>query len=138
MSTRRDVLKGGLATVVTTSLGACEDEVAPPDGLVVLPLTEAPELATVGGWVTHSVTSIFILLIARVDDATVIALDALCTHQQCVLNYRPDERDLSCRCHGSTFTEQGIVTRGPAERSLGRYQTTFDGEVVTVDLLTPG
>lgn len=44
------------------------------------------------------------------------ARSALCTHRTCKLNARRD--GFLCPCHGSTFTLDGRVTRGPARRDL--------------------
>lgn len=44
------------------------------------------------------------------------ARSALCTHRTCKLNARRDE--FHCPCHGSVFTLDGRVTRGPARRDL--------------------
>ena len=46
-------------------------------------------------------------------------LSAICTHRACALNIRRD--GLLCPCHGSTFTMDGHVTRGPARRDLPRF-----------------
>jgi Rieske Fe-S protein len=47
------------------------------------------------------------------------AMTAICTHRRCALKRR--ENIIRCRCHGSTFTAEGNVTRGPATRDLPRF-----------------
>ena len=47
------------------------------------------------------------------------AISAICTHRHCPL--RRFEDGIKCRCHGSTFTASGHVTRGPAKLDLPRY-----------------
>ena len=44
------------------------------------------------------------------------ARSALCTHRTCKLNAKRD--GFLCPCHGSVFTLDGRVTRGPARRDL--------------------
>ena len=46
-----------------------------------------------------------------------IALSSYCTHRICKVNPQKDQTFL-CKCHGSTFTEEGKVTEGPAKRDL--------------------
>jgi len=61
------------------------------------------------------------------------ALSANCTHKNCVL--KPKDDNLRCPCHGSIFTPEGDVTKGPAKTSLGRFKVTIDAQNhVIVDL----
>ena len=46
-----------------------------------------------------------------------VALSSYCTHRICKVNPQKDHTFL-CKCHGSTFTEEGKVTEGPAKRDL--------------------
>ena len=46
-----------------------------------------------------------------------VALSSFCTHRICKVNPQKDHTFL-CKCHGSTFTEEGKVTEGPAKRDL--------------------
>ncbi|MBL0175522.1 MAG: Rieske 2Fe-2S domain-containing protein [Ignavibacteria bacterium] len=61
--------------------------------------------------------------IALVKDgpAGMLALLLRCTHADAQL--APEARGYSCRMHGSKFTAQGSVTRGPAARDLERLRT---------------
>lgn len=45
------------------------------------------------------------------------AMSAVCTHRRCDLEAQPDH-SFYCPCHGSTFTADGHVTKGPAVRDL--------------------
>lgn len=49
----------------------------------------------------------------------VFAQSAICTHRACLLGQARD--GFRCPCHGSTFTVDGHVTRGPARRNLPRF-----------------
>ena len=55
-----------------------------------------------------------------------LAISAICTHKKCKLIAEPD-RSFYCKCHGSTFSPGGQVTRGPARRDLP-VLTTFKDE----------
>ena len=60
------------------------------------------------------------------------ALSAVCTHLGCITRYRPDERIITCPCHGSRFNLDGDVLAGPAPRPLRWLQMdlTSRGDVV--------
>jgi len=47
------------------------------------------------------------------------AQSAVCTHRNCKID--PTATGFLCRCHGSTFTPDGTVTKGPATRDLPRF-----------------
>jgi nitrite reductase/ring-hydroxylating ferredoxin subunit len=53
------------------------------------------------------------------EDKKIFASSAICTHKGATLKVRNGE--IWCPKHGSTFSEDGAVTKGPAESSLERY-----------------
>lgn len=44
------------------------------------------------------------------------ALSLVCTHLGCTVEQKPD--GFTCPCHGSRYTKDGKVIRGPAEKPL--------------------
>ncbi len=60
----------------------------------------------------------------------IIALDSLCTHQGCQVEWTDTE--FACPCHGSKFSADGEVTSGPATEALGTYEAKIDGNLVLV------
>jgi Rieske Fe-S protein len=54
----------------------------------------------------------------------VFAVSAICTHRHCPL--KRFQNGIKCRCHGSTFTASGHVTRGPARQDLARLPVERD------------
>jgi Rieske Fe-S protein len=58
------------------------------------------------------------------DAAGLYAMSAICTHQGCGMNVvgAASQQSLYCACHGSMFSGNGAVTRGPARRPLQHYQ----------------
>jgi Rieske Fe-S protein len=56
----------------------------------------------------------------RDPDGAVHALSPVCTHVRCVVSFNPRERTWDCPCHGSRFTTEGEVVKGPARRPLER------------------
>ncbi len=55
-----------------------------------------------------------------------------CTHQQNQLV--PTGNGYICNLHGSQFTKDGNVTKGPAERPLKKYETTLDQDKIIIHL----
>lgn len=59
------------------------------------------------------------ILIHRTGEGAFRALSVRCTHLGCQV--RPSRSFLTCPCHGSTFSWEGEVLRGPAQKALPRY-----------------
>ena len=49
-------------------------------------------------------------------------VSSMCTHRNCRLKLAPDRSSFVCKCHGSTFDENGHVTQGPAVRDLPHFE----------------
>ena len=55
---------------------------------------------------------------SRKDDGTLVKVSAICTHMGCLVRWNTSERTWDCPCHGSRFTDEGLVLGGPAEAAL--------------------
>lgn len=79
-------------------------------------------LTTNGGYLmSHSI------LIARTSAGAYIAVQESCTHESYPLIYQAGNSRFYCNNHGATFTEKGVVTGGPTNRSLAVYNTSLSG-----------
>lgn len=60
------------------------------------------------------------------------ALSAICTHLNCVVDWKPDREEFYCSCHGSIFSAEGINLSGPAPKPLPWYPLSLapDGSLV--------
>lgn len=65
------------------------------------------------------------------DGDGVYAVSMICTHLGCVVKTIPD--GFECPCHGSRFTADGSVTKGPAPEALPWLKVTVKGEKCIVD-----
>lgn len=74
----------------------------------------------------------FPIIIYRFDNDTYSALLMECTHKNCEL--QPQGDFLICPCHGSEFSNTGIVQNPPAEENLRTFQTTQDNEHIYIQL----
>jgi len=73
------------------------------------------------------------LLIHHADD-TWVALNAVCSHLGCTVEYEPAQNRIHCACHGGVYdSNTGANVSGPPPRPLKRYNTkvTADGVVVS-------
>lgn len=61
------------------------------------------------------------------------AVNLTCTHLGCLVE--PDGGDFLCPCHGSRFSPQGEMMRGPAEKDLLKFKVEFDegGQIILVE-----
>jgi nitrite reductase/ring-hydroxylating ferredoxin subunit len=65
------------------------------------------------------------------DAQGVFAVSTICTHLGCVI--KPNPEGFECPCHGSKFTRDGTVAKGPAPRALPWMKVAVRGGAVTVD-----
>lgn len=63
----------------------------------------------------------------RPDD--VRAFDAVCTHLDCTVRYRPTQEDIFCPCHDGIYDLNGKNVSGPPPRPLEEYKVTLRGEL---------
>ncbi len=69
------------------------------------------------------------IVVCRLDDGSLSAVSAVCTHKQCEL--RESAGRLECPCHGSEFALTGEVLSKPARTDLKRYSVVeLDGRVM--------
>ena len=64
--------------------------------------------------------------------AGIFCVSAVCTHLGCTVQWKAENENFFCPCHGSIFTEDGNVKKGPAPRPLEWYEVTLakDGRLV--------
>jgi Rieske Fe-S protein len=108
---------------------------APVNGVVTLPLTSFPQLGLVGGAATGQPGGFAdTILVARVDQTTVAALSAVCTHLGCTVDYDAVNQQLDCPCHASVFALDGSVLTPPATQPLKSYQTTLLADAILINV----
>ncbi|NJN49552.1 MAG: ubiquinol-cytochrome c reductase iron-sulfur subunit [Alkalinema sp. RL_2_19] len=66
------------------------------------------------------------------DENVIHAVNALCTHQRCLVNWQKDKSVFVCPCHGSTFAPDGKYLQGPASDPLQTFPTKIQDQEVWV------
>jgi cytochrome b6-f complex iron-sulfur subunit len=64
------------------------------------------------------------ILVAHVKDGSYIALSKVCPHEGVTVQYVANNDNVYCFSHNASFTTAGIVTGGPAKKSLTQYKAT--------------
>jgi thiosulfate dehydrogenase (quinone) large subunit len=67
-------------------------------------------------------------MLIRLADGSVVAFDAICTHQGCTVEYDQPSGLLACPCHGAVFdpTHNADVLQGPARVALAALPIVVD------------
>jgi cytochrome b6-f complex iron-sulfur subunit len=70
-------------------------------------------------------------LLIRLPSGDFKAFSAVCTHLNCTVQYRPEDKDIWCACHNGHYDLNGNVISGPPPRPLEEYAVFVrNGEVV--------
>jgi Rieske Fe-S protein len=101
------------------------------DGNVVFPVANYPALQQPVGAVLGQPEGMSgpLLVTRPTDTGELVALSAICTHQQCTVQPVTGQAGstLYCPCHGSRFDLHGNVTQSPATVRLPSFPVTVDG-----------
>ncbi|MGB7210583.1 MAG: ubiquinol-cytochrome c reductase iron-sulfur subunit [Pyrinomonadaceae bacterium] len=65
------------------------------------------------------------------DGEGVFAISTICTHLGCIV--KASAAGFDCPCHGSGFTKDGTVRKGPAPKPLPWLKVTKSGSAFAVD-----
>lgn len=58
----------------------------------------------------------------RDESGVIHALNPVCTHAACIVNWNGEEKSWDCPCHGARYDIEGKVLTGPAQRDLGKIE----------------
>lgn len=133
LRTFKTTYNAGTRVVSVNLLGGDTTFPSAVNGTVTLPFSQFPDLKNNGSEVTGVPSGygkrIFVF---RLEDGTLSAVDSICTHQQCEVEFRSAQEDLFCPCHASIFTRQGAVTQGPATLPLKKFTVSETADAVVV------
>lgn len=98
-------------------------------------LGKVPELSTVGGSasIVDDSEQIYLIIAKTAEDSFVVASNS-CTHRGKALGYDHETGLFICASGKSEFGLDGIVVRGPAEKSLRIYNWDLEEGGLIIDL----
>jgi Rieske Fe-S protein len=67
-------------------------------------------------------------LVVATPEGEVRAFNAICTHLDCTVGFRPDHGDIFCQCHLGVYDLNGQNISGPPPRPLQTYKVTLRGD----------
>ena len=83
----------------------------------------------VGGAISATLADGQPIILVQPEKGKVVAMTAVCTHQQCTV--APDGDELVCPCHGSVYDLTGANVSGPAPSPLAQFDVhVSNGAVV--------
>jgi Rieske Fe-S protein len=136
---RRDFVGGAVGACGLVWLGGCHNggpidgTVTPTNGMALVAFAMFPALNDVGGGVVIDIDGKPIAVL-RTGATSAAALSAVCTHAGCTVEVQSTDPPLTCPCHGSEFSSDGAVLRGPARAALATYAATVGSDGVTVTI----
>lgn len=132
--TREDFLKligmSALAAGAAICFGGCSsDSTAPENVDFTIDISQSPndDLQEVGKYLVRNG-----VIIAHVSQGNYIAFSSACTHEGTEVEYKSDKNVFHCPAHDSEFKTDGSVSKGPARKSLTKYNVTVSGNILRI------
>ena len=79
------------------------------------------------------------IILIRVNENEIMAVNRICTHTQCDMKLGAfgawDGEKIICRCHNSHFAPSGEVLSGPATQALPSYPVSFNASSGSAEVL---
>jgi len=88
----------------------------------------------VDAWTKTPAAPVGAVYLRRTGERTVEALQTVCPHAGCFVDYRPEAKDFFCPCHNSTFTVDGAINdpKSPSPRPMDTLAVEVRGEEIWV------
>lgn len=79
----------------------------------------------VDAWTKFPNAPVGAIYLRRTGDKTVEAINVVCPHAGCFVDFRSDKKDFYCPCHNSAFSVDGKISdpRSPSPRGLDSLET---------------
>ena len=71
-----------------------------------------------------------VMIVRNPETEALVAVNPLCTHQGCTVEWETETAVFACPCHGSQFSPTGEVLSGPAEKPLATYEAKIEDDLV--------
>ncbi|MBW4656110.1 MAG: Rieske (2Fe-2S) protein [Kaiparowitsia implicata GSE-PSE-MK54-09C] len=145
MNRRSFVQWAGLSWVMSVVLAACRQSASNTDAETGTDTSAAPGasgLVEVGavseldqGAIQAEIEGRQVIVIRDPNQPDqLIALDAVCPHAGCAVDWQAESEMFVCPCHNSQFAASGDVTQGPATSGLEPLTAQIEGDAVLVQV----
>ena len=71
-------------------------------------------------------------ILVRTSAGELKAVSAVCTHLECIVQYRPDTKQIWCACHNGQYNLSGKNIGGPPPRPLEEFKVNTRGDDIVV------
>ena len=71
-------------------------------------------------------------LLVRTEAGELKAFSAVCTHLECIVQYRPETKQIWCACHNGQYNLSGKNIGGPPPRPLEEYKVNTRGDDIVI------
>jgi cytochrome b6-f complex iron-sulfur subunit len=71
-------------------------------------------------------------ILVRTPAGELKAFSAVCTHLDCIVQYRPDTKQIWCACHNGQYNMSGQNVGGPPPRPLEEFVVNTRGDEIVV------
>ena len=71
-------------------------------------------------------------IIVRTEDGEFRALEATCTHLDCIVQYKKDTKQIFCACHNGIYDLHGRNISGPPPRPIGEFQVNIINDEIVI------
>jgi len=72
------------------------------------------------------------VIVVRKKDGKYVAFSAVCTHLDCIVQYRKDYKQIYCACHNGRYDLNGRNVSGPPPAPLKKFGVTIKNDEVIV------
>jgi len=132
------LLAGGLGSLAASLLYPLLKSAIPPyrePDEVRLPLADYKDLAP--GQVKGFAWDIKPGFLKKKADGTLVAFVGVCTHLDCNVSYRSEQRKFFCACHEGWYDEEGRNIAGPPPAPLRRLTVAMEAEAIVIKKEAP-
>jgi Rieske Fe-S protein len=71
-------------------------------------------------------------ILVRTESGELKAFSAVCTHLECIVQYKPETKNIWCACHNGQYNLNGKNIGGPPPRPLEEYKVNTRGDEIVV------
>jgi Rieske Fe-S protein len=71
-------------------------------------------------------------ILVRTESGELKAFSAVCTHLDCIVQYKPETKNIWCACHNGQYNLNGKNIGGPPPRPLEEYKVNTRGDEIIV------